>query len=110
MAPQRLSLRYYSWLPLGPLKHCLVHTQCKVIVIDPERADRLEHSTNGIAAEAGSAGFLVLEAQEGKGRWTGMNTWSEVMNAYCGDLQDVLARNADILPEDNATIIFTSGT
>lgn len=108
---QTLSIFFSSrWLPLETLKYCLVHTQCKLIILDPERANRIEVATETITSEIGTKGFLVLDAQEGKGKWRNMKKWAEVMDAYKGDTGEILRRNPGILPEDNATIIFTSGT
>ncbi|KAF7332195.1 Long-chain-fatty-acid-CoA ligase [Mycena kentingensis (nom. inval.)] len=53
-----------AFLPSAPLVHCLTHTQCKVIVLDSERADRLE----SVVAKLHAA-ILVIE--DGKGRWKG---------------------------------------
>ncbi|KXN90245.1 2-succinylbenzoate--CoA ligase [Leucoagaricus sp. SymC.cos] len=99
-----------AWLPLNTLHHCLAHTQCKLIVVDPERADRLEPVVSQLAVDAGTCGFLVLEAQEGKGRWNGMQTWNAALNSYQGNSQDILTNDPGIAPEDNASILFTSGT
>lgn len=98
-----------SWSPLDVLYHCLAHTQCKLIVVDSERADRLEPVVQKLAADAGTTGFLVLEAHEGKGKWNGMQTWEEALKAYKGDPQNILNTDPGIIHEDNATILFTSG-
>ena len=46
---------------------------------------------------------------EGKGNWNGMQTWEGALKAYKGDPQNILATDPGIAPEDNATILFTSG-
>ncbi|KAF8629681.1 hypothetical protein AX17_005617 [Amanita inopinata Kibby_2008] len=99
-----------AWLPLDPLKHCLVHTGCKVIMIDVERADRLETITATLAEEASTRGFLVLNSKEGKGKWRDMECIDTVLHEFRGELAEVLGTNPAIMPEDNATIMFTSGT
>lgn len=96
-------------MPLDVLYHCLAHTQCKLVVVDSERADRLEPSAPKLIADVGTTGFLVLEAHEGKGRWKGMRTWEEALNSYGGNSQSILVSDPNILPEDNASILFTSG-
>ncbi|KAG6811592.1 hypothetical protein H0H92_006715 [Tricholoma furcatifolium] len=101
-----------AWLPLEPLRHCLTHTECKLIILDPERADRLEGIADEVKAKAGSTGILVLNAHEGKGTWKGMESWDAVLAGYKGDTRSIVTGEGEpeILPEDNATILFTSGT
>lgn len=101
--------RRIRWSPLDVLHHCLAHTQCKLIVVDSERANRLEPVAQQLAADAGTTGFLVLEAHEGKGKWNSMQTWEEALKAYKGDPQSILTTDPGIAPEDNASILFTSG-
>jgi len=91
------------------MAYCLTHTQCKVIVLDVERADLLEPTAEKLAVDAGARGILVLESHEGKGRWKGMKCWKSVMESFNGDHNDVLSYGKAILPDDNATIVFTSG-
>jgi len=91
------------------MAYCMTHTQCKVIVLDVERADLLEQSAERLAVDAGVRGILVLESHEGKRRWKGMKCWNSVMESFNGDHNDVLSYEKAILPDDNATIIFTSG-
>ncbi|KAG2013686.1 AMP dependent CoA ligase [Coprinopsis cinerea AmutBmut pab1-1] len=98
-----------AWSPLEVLQHCLIHTQCKVVVLDPERADRLEPGISRLSTEAGTTGVLVIEAHEGKGRWNGMHKWEDALNAYVGPL-DAITSDPAVGPEDNASILFTSGT
>ncbi|KAJ6625626.1 hypothetical protein B0H10DRAFT_2313378 [Mycena sp. CBHHK59/15] len=92
-----------AWLPAQPLQHCLVHTQCKLLLLDPERADRLESDIVNLCKAAGTAEVLVFNSQEGKGIWNGMECYNSIMNRWND-------RSADwkLLPEDNATIVFTS--
>ncbi|KAJ7667988.1 hypothetical protein DFH06DRAFT_1184159 [Mycena polygramma] len=99
-----------AWLPLEPLIHCLVNTQCKLIFLDPERADRLEPEIKRLTAKAGATGVVVLESHEGKGHWKGMQPWESVVKNYKGDPSKVLRNPPKLEPEDNSLIIFTSGT
>ncbi|GLB34306.1 putative synthetase [Lyophyllum shimeji] len=101
-----------AWLPEPALHYCITHTQSKLIILDPERADRLEATAHKIKADVGSTGILVLNSQEGKGAWTGMENWNAVLEAYKGDTTSIVTGEGEveIKPEDNATIMFTSGT
>jgi len=96
-----------SWLPMDVLHHCLTYTQSKLIILDPERADRLEPIASRFAA--GTVGLLVLEASEGKGKWNHMVTWDDALANYKGNSQNILTDDPEIVPEDNASILFTSG-
>ncbi|KAJ7233988.1 hypothetical protein C8J57DRAFT_1381414 [Mycena rebaudengoi] len=99
------------WLPTDALHHCLVHTQCKLIMLDPERADRLEAVISKLSAAAGTAGVVVLESHEGKGNWNGMQSWDTILKNYRAcDPEKILQRDPEMVPEDNALIMFTSGT
>lgn len=60
--------------------------------------------------EGGVVRFMVIESHEGKGHWDGMENWDKVMREYQGDASAVIRDDPGILPEDNAIIIFTSGT
>ncbi|KAJ7129707.1 hypothetical protein C8R44DRAFT_777452 [Mycena epipterygia] len=99
-----------AWLPTAALLHCLTNTQCKLIILDSERADRLEPVVKKLTTDAGATGIVVLESHEGKGRWKGMQPWETVVKNYKGDARKVLKHDPKLLPEDNALIIFTSGT
>jgi long-subunit acyl-CoA synthetase (AMP-forming) len=79
-------------------------------MLDPERADRLEPVISKLSAAAGTAGVVVFESHEGKGNWNGMQSWDTVLRNYRGDPGKILQRDPEMVPEDNALIIFTSGT
>ncbi|KAF8977121.1 hypothetical protein BDQ17DRAFT_1440791 [Cyathus striatus] len=81
-----------------------------VIIVDPERADRLEPISAKLAIDAGTTGFLVIEAQEGKGQWNRMKIWNSELDNYTKDPNFILKQDPGITAEDNATIMFTSGT
>ncbi|RDB22581.1 2-succinylbenzoate--CoA ligase [Hypsizygus marmoreus] len=104
-----ISVQVNAWLPLDALHYCLAHTGSKLVILDSERADRLEPSVDKLVTDAGTNGFLVLEAHEGKGQWKGMQSWNTVLDNFHGETTDIL-NETEILPEDDATILFTSGT
>lgn len=91
------------------MRYCLSHTQSKLIILDAERADRVEPVVHELLADTGVTGCLVLESDEGKGNWQGMRSWKHAMDEFKGDIDTVLREDLAISPEDNATIIFTSG-
>ena len=91
------------------MHYCLVHTECKLIIIDPERADKLEPIAKELVAETGCTGILVLESHEGKGCWEGMKAWTAAFEDYKGDPRKILSVDPGLVPEDDATILFTSG-
>ncbi|KAF9460705.1 hypothetical protein BDZ94DRAFT_878708 [Collybia nuda] len=98
-----------AWLPLEPLRYCHSHTDCKLVMLDPERADRIEPVAADILEDSPS-NFLVLDSHEGKGQWKEMESFRAVVDAYIGETASILEEEYEILPEDNATIMFTSGT
>ncbi|KAF8625416.1 hypothetical protein AX15_005380 [Amanita polypyramis BW_CC] len=83
---------------------------CKLLFLDDERADRLEPIVNMLKSEAEIQGFLVFNSQEGKGAWTDMENLDTVFQEFRGDSAELLRTNPGITPEDNASIVFTSGT
>jgi hypothetical protein len=64
----------------------VVHTQCKLLLLDAERADRLEPDILNVCNNAGTVGVLVLNSHEGKGNWDGMECYNSIMNRR-NDLQ-----------------------
>ncbi|KAL0949958.1 hypothetical protein HGRIS_009978 [Hohenbuehelia grisea] len=99
-----------AWLPLDALHYCLVHTECRLIVLDSERANVLESNASSMIHAQGVRGFIVLHSEEGKGHWSNMKSWKSVIDDYREDPSYILSQHNSIEPEDNATIIFTSGT
>ncbi|KAJ7056279.1 hypothetical protein C8F01DRAFT_1221004 [Mycena amicta] len=93
-----------TWLPVTPLLYCLTHAQCKVIIVDSERADRLVSVTEKL----GGAKILVFE--HGNGHWKEMKSWQSVLDDFKGDPMKIVQQDPNILPEDDAVIFFTSGT
>lgn len=56
-----------AWLPLEQLKHCIALTKCSLIILDPERADKIEPIVADLKHASGASGYLVIQDQEGKG-------------------------------------------
>ncbi|KAJ6515928.1 hypothetical protein C8R45DRAFT_223876 [Mycena sanguinolenta] len=99
-----------AWLPMTPLIHCLTTTECKLIMLDSERADRLEPEIKKLTKASRATGVVVLESHEGKGHWKGMQPWETVVKNYKGDPSTVLQNDPKIVHEDDCLIVFTSGT
>ncbi|KIL66207.1 hypothetical protein M378DRAFT_10208 [Amanita muscaria Koide BX008] len=102
-----ISVLVNAWLPLEPLQHCIAHTGCKLLLLDDERADRLQPFLTTSAQEAGTHGFLLLNSIEGKGNCRTMESLDSVLHQFRGSA--ILETSHNIMPEDNATIMFTSG-
>ncbi|GLB39775.1 putative AMP-binding enzyme C-terminal domain [Lyophyllum shimeji] len=96
-----------AWLPVEPLGHCLQRTECTVVMLDAERADLLAPA---VAGGRHSTNFLVFDPCVDKDQWPGMDSFPAVVDNYQGDVTDILGMDPGIMPEDDALIIFTSGT
>ena len=101
-----------AWLPLKALQFCILNTDCKLVIVDPERANILERWATHVIAdpETSVQGFLVVRPWEGKREgWKGIESWDVVMKSYRGEAE-TWKKEPDCLPEDDAAIFFTSGT
>lgn len=106
-----VSVLVNGWLPPQPLRHCLVHTECKLIILDPERASSLETTVSNISEATGGTKFLVMDTTDRTRRWQGMEFFNDAVDLF-PDVKDgyTKAPTQGMDPEDDATIIFTSGT
>ncbi|KAK0211369.1 hypothetical protein DFS33DRAFT_1299098 [Desarmillaria ectypa] len=98
-----------AWLPLEPLQHCIALTKCRLILLDPERANVIEPVIDHLKDITGASGCIVMEEHEGKGLWTSMENFGTIFSRSLENTESVLD-DPQITPEDDATIIFTSGT
>lgn len=106
--------KYSSWLPLDLLDHCLAHTECKLVILDLERADLLQPVALQLLQKSTITTFLVSTSSsvsQSARSWQNpmMPSMEEVMEGYSDDGSEILQPKISIEPEDNATIIFTSG-
>ncbi|TRM56548.1 hypothetical protein BD626DRAFT_635716 [Schizophyllum amplum] len=97
-------------LPRDTIKYCLLRCDCKLIVLDWERANILENDVDELVRELQVAGVVVLQSSEGKGNWKGMRSWDGLLKQYGGDSSTILRDDLQIGPEDDCIIMFTSGT
>jgi hypothetical protein len=51
-----------------------------------------------------------MECQEGKGDWGCMHNWHSAVGDFEGTDHEIINHGPTVLPEDNAAIIFASGT
>ncbi|KIO33888.1 hypothetical protein M407DRAFT_227002 [Tulasnella calospora MUT 4182] len=110
-----------AWLPAhgnpSPLKHCIQHTQCKLLILDAERAEKLQHWICEMSAGFDNKlnGVLVIRHQEVDQRelrkdiWKSMHKWDQVMGDYKGTPEE-WKKEPECLPEEPCSIFFTSGT
>ncbi|KAK0239392.1 hypothetical protein EDD85DRAFT_447908 [Armillaria nabsnona] len=98
-----------AWLPLKSLQHCITLTKCKLILLDPERANVIEPIVDRLKDMAGASGCIVMEEHDGKGLWKGMDNFGTIFSRSLANPEFVLDDTL-ITPEDDATIVFTSGT
>ncbi|KAK0471890.1 hypothetical protein IW261DRAFT_1553475 [Armillaria novae-zelandiae] len=96
-----------AWLPLESLTFCIVHTQPRLLIVDAERAEVLAPAVDKTCAEAGIAAVLVLHPKRIP---QGMENYHTAIDKYDGSYKDIFKDYPTISPEDNAAIMFTSGT
>lgn len=94
---------------MEPLSHCLAHTQCKLVILDLERAERLHDAVLRMYQQTDVEAILVFDFQDSKPIWEGMRYFEDTLGEYFSDGMHILTSPIPILPEDDATLIFTSG-
>lgn len=102
-----------AWSLHDPLVHCITKTNPKVIIVDPERADRLVGRTLDEIKQRTSLNRVLVarshEVSSSRWKWKGMSSLEDALASYDGP-EDAWKAILDPLPEDDATIFFTSGT
>lgn len=113
-----------AWLPMHPtsdgkeipLLYCIKHTGCKLLVVDAERATALEPWIAKGTKKTGVKDVLVIRSQDaqrgGRGKkagWKGMKKWEDALAAYKGP-EKAWEKEPACGPDDDAAILFTSGT
>jgi long-chain acyl-CoA synthetase len=93
-----ISVSLNAWWTTDELRYALEDSSTKALVVDQERLDRLD---SGLLASVGVHHTIVAR---GAGR-ADVEQWSDVA-AYAG----VRAPMVKIHPDDDATILYTSGT
>jgi long-subunit acyl-CoA synthetase (AMP-forming) len=95
-------------LPLEPLSHCLVHTQCKLVILDAERARLIQPAVQKLRKDSEIQAFMVFNDQT-LNNWQDLLSFDQTLQQYHSDGTEAITSVDTIKPEDNATIIFTSG-
>ena len=110
-----------AWSPYESLLHCISTTNPKVIIVDPERADRLAgRLLDEVKAKTHLVKVLVVRSHEvlavrnantegTRWKWKGMSSLEDALANYKGP-SDAWHSMPDAHPDDDATIFFTSGT
>ncbi|PSR90674.1 hypothetical protein PHLCEN_2v4823 [Hermanssonia centrifuga] len=74
-----------------------------------ERAQRVYQAVNDLFT-AGVTGLILFDVLGRDSQWKGVDLWENVMQSHKHDPRRILLEDPNVQPEDNATIIFTSGT
>lgn len=113
-----------AWAPSDPLLHCIVQTNPKIIIVDPERANRLAEGildeiklktliNKVFVARVHDEGYRnkqrPLQHSYSNWRWKGMSSLDDALASFKGPLES-WREVPESSPEDDATIFFTSGT
>lgn len=102
-----MSVLVNAWIIPDVMEHCVTFTDCKVVILDVERAGILRNSIEKLK-KGGTQAILVVRSNEGKGKIpAGMIRLEEGLDAFRGAKTVPFV---DVGPEDTATILFTSGT
>jgi hypothetical protein len=91
-------------LPKEILKFCILHTHCKAVLLDLTSANQIIPITAELTA--GLAYWLICGELKPHQRQSGMKSFQEALRKADGFFQSA---EVNILPEDNAMIMFTSG-
>ena len=96
-----------AWLPGEELEYGLLASGSKIAIVDGERLERIEDRLDAIP----SLTHLIVARHAGALPQKG-EAWADVVagpHDYAA-LPDAALPSADIAPEDDATIFYTSGT
>lgn len=93
-----ISVSLNAWWTTDELAYALGDSATRVVVVDQERLDRLPQD---LLASLGIRDAVVVR---GPGR-SGAIQWADAVHGSDGDLP-----NVEIHPDDDATILYTSGT
>ncbi|KII86225.1 hypothetical protein PLICRDRAFT_43796 [Plicaturopsis crispa FD-325 SS-3] len=102
------------WQTDVALRHCLVKTNCKVAVVDAERAAKLAPVLPALQAQTALAALIVARAHEPQkasaaGPWPGATPWADVFTGARAAGRG-WALEPECALEDDGVIFFTSGT
>ncbi|KAF8581157.1 acetyl-CoA synthetase-like protein [Ramaria rubella] len=96
---------FNAWLPIEPFLHCINLTTPKVLVLDAERLAPLISHLSSLHLSV----ILVHPSSTKHSAGHRVKEWSRVMSSYGGSVT-AWKKESEAVPEDNATLFFTSGT
>jgi steroid-24-oyl-CoA synthetase len=102
-----VSVPLNAWLTGPELEYGLSDSGSKVAIVDGERADRIRDHLPNLS---GLTSLIVVRS--GGALPDGATAWDDIVGppGSLNKLPDIALPDVDILPEDDATIFYTSGT
>ncbi|KAI9027971.1 hypothetical protein DFJ74DRAFT_661336 [Hyaloraphidium curvatum] len=107
-----------GWSTAPEAEYCITNADCRALVVDEERWDRLTGGAVNVLAPLQAKGLTVILVPEGtptpasKAKWAagGAILWDDAVSGRAiGGQTDVLP-DQDVQPSDLCTIMYTSGT
>ncbi|KXS18530.1 acetyl-CoA synthetase-like protein [Gonapodya prolifera JEL478] len=103
-----------AWLVTDELAYCITLADVKVAIIDSERYDRLAPRIPDLK-RGGVSEFILARASSSqtgprRGGYPGTVSWESVLGKRSSAKDKTHLAPVEILPDDNCTILFTSGT
>jgi hypothetical protein len=92
------------------LQYCFKNTESKFIIVDPERADVISSIAPRLSGEANTNAIFVFGDIGDLHRRAGMRSWEDSMQTHLNVPYSILDEFPELIPEDDASITFTSGT
>ncbi|KIJ37523.1 hypothetical protein M422DRAFT_33642 [Sphaerobolus stellatus SS14] len=94
-----------AWLPITPFMHCVKLTSPKVLILDQERVNLINSELPSLHTSV----ILVRPTSNKPIRGVRVKEYNHVIASYNGSTS-AWQKESACLPDDNATIFFTSGT
>lgn len=98
------------WLTDEAFQHCFIQTNCKLAIVDHERASKLVCMIDTINSKTDLAAVIVVRGHEAKNTdWRVFIRWERAFDMSRASSQ-LWASEPDAALEDDCIIFFTSGT
>ncbi|KAL4242044.1 hypothetical protein ABKN59_000589 [Abortiporus biennis] len=106
-----ISVHVNAWLPIDPLVHCFSHTSSKIVLVDAERAQRILPAVSNLRSSGITSFFVIDTLRENLSSMPlEFLDWTIVVNQHHIDPTSSVNVGHCLTPEDDAVIMFTSGT